>query len=679
MTIRAPRRRWLNFGLPMAVVLLVGGAAQAAELRSADEPARFLSALDLEGRAHRLAGDPHRAATVLVFMTTECPIAPEYVPELNRLAAEFCDKHVEFYGVLADRTVKRTAAVKFAADFKIEFPVLFDASGDLASTLGPTHVPEAFVLDPHGALAYHGRIDDRYAAPGQKRPQPTVHDLSDAVAAVLAGRPVETAVTEPVGCPLEKRTVAGTSSEVTFNRDIAPILFAQCAECHRPGEVAPFSLLTYEDAAKRADFLHQVTSSRRMPPWKAEISGARFVGERHLTEAQLALFEAWAKAGAPQGDPADLPPQPQFASGWRLGEPDLVVTAPEPYTLKAGTEDVFQHFIIPLEAAGGKTVVGFEFRPGNPAIVHHAILFLDRSGTARAKDAATPEPGYTTSGSIDIPVAGMLGVWTPGMTPRFYPEGIGMPVEPGTDLVLQLHLHPTGKDETDQSSVALYYADEGQKITAAQSIMVVGTLMIDIPAGASSHEVRSSVTLPTDVTLISLLPHLHLVGKEFKITATLPDRSEQSLMWIKDWDFYWQDNYVYEKPLTLPAGTQIDVLARYDNSSANPSNPSTPPARVLFGNESDDEMCFGLFQVVAQSERDQMKVRMAFMKSFMEAWQRSPIDEAGRAQIVEEAGKLFGAQGSQFLKAFGNAGKSKRKQRPDKQSDTAEASEESSN
>jgi thiol-disulfide isomerase/thioredoxin len=618
-------------------------------------PARFLFALDLDGKPHNIGDGDGYKAMAIVFLATDCPVSREYVPTLNRLAASLSDQPVKFYGVISDETLTRAQAAKFQKDFDIKFPVLFDASGEIADVLAPTNVPEAFVLDAAAQVVYRGRIDDWYAEPGKKRQQATTHDFADAIAAVSAGKPVETARTTPVGCPVEK--VAGDEELVpTFNRDIAPLLFARCAECHRPGEVAPFSLLSHTDAAKRAGFLATISRSRKMPPWTAEIGHGDFFDTRQLTEKQIALLEAWAKGGAPEGAADDLPPQPQFASGWKLGKPDVELIAPAPFTVPADGPDIFQHFIIPLNLDENKTIVGWEFRPGNAAVVHHAILFLDTMGVGRKRDAETPEPGYQTSGSIGIPVAGIVGVWTPGMIPRFFPDNVGLPLKKNADLVIQLHMHPSGKEETDQSQIALYFADKPVERTMAGAPLVIGSLMIDIPANAEDYTISSSVTLPIDVTLISLLPHMHLVGKEMKLTATLPDGAVKPLVWIKDWNFYWQNNYMYREPVRLPQGTRLDISSRYDNSSANPLNPSNPPKRVLFGNGSTDEMCFGIFQVLADRRSDEQKIGMALMQSAFKQWNESPIDAEGRKHILDEAGKLFGTDGA-TLNSLLNAGR----------------------
>jgi len=636
---------WLRaFGLAVASLVVIAAVCPAGDSQPSEiPPARFLTALDLEGTAHRLGDGEECRGAALVFMSSECPISREFVPELNRLAASAKEQGLKFYGILFEPGLKREAAVKFQQDFKVEFPLLFDASGEVASVLQPTHVPEAFVLNTASQVVYRGRIDNRYGDLGKKRPEPTTRDLADAIAAVASGNAVAEAKTKPIGCPVEAPQPGDEDEiEVTYNRDIAPILLAQCVECHRPGEVAPFSLLTYEDAAKRASFLAEVTESRLMPPWKAEIGHGRFLGERRLTDRQIAMLKHWAANKTPEGDPADKPPIPKFASGWRLGEPDLELVAPDKFTVKADGEDTFQHWIIPIDIPEDKEVVGFEFRPGNPAVVHHAILFLDNSGRGREKDAETPEPGYTTFGSIGIPTSGILGVWTPGMTPRFYPQNAGMKVRKGTDMVLQLHMHPSGKEETDQSRVALYFADKPIERAMSRGPFVVGSILIDIPAGKPDHEIRSSVTIPADVTLISLLPHMHLIGKEMKLTATLPGGEEKSLLWIKDWNFYWQDNYVYHEPLKLPAGTKLDIYCKYDNSADNPLNPRTPPERVFFGNGSGDEMCFGIFQIIVDNPSQEGRMQGALITTLLRDWNEAKLDDVAKQHILEEAGKLFG-------------------------------------
>jgi len=595
--------------------------------------------LDVEGNIHALGEVDGLEGIAFVFISSECPISRRYVPELNRLAQSDAADRIRFYGVLSDLSVSRQAAENFVSEFQVAFPVLLDTSRDLAALFTPTHVPQAFVVRASGQLVYRGRIDDQYANVDKRRPQAREKDLLAAMTAIANGDEVLVSRTAPVGCRFETMPIA---SDVTYARHIAPILLANCAECHRDGEVAPFSLLTYEDAAKRSQWIAEVTESRLMPPWKAATGHGDFLGERRLTERQIELISAWDAAGAARGDEADLPPQPEFPSGWRMGEPDVVLQAPAAYPVPADGPDVFQHFYVPIDIPEEKVVVGFEFRPGNPAVAHHSILMLDSRGLSRKLDAETPEPGWTSSGSVDA-VGGILGIWTPGMTPRRFSAGAGIPISPGTDLVVQLHLHPSGKPETEQSQIALYFADEDEPIETAISPvpMLMGSVIIDVPPGESRHRVASSVTLPAPITLLSVFPHMHLIAKEMKVTATKPSGETESLIWIPDWNFYWQDSYVYREPVDLPAGTRIDVEAYYDNSADNPFNPHSPPEPVRFGNGSNDEMCFAIFQTLENDERALRKIGRATMTTAMKAFNEAELTPEARVYIMNEMMKLF--------------------------------------
>jgi hypothetical protein len=619
----------------LRTVAAAGESSQKVDVRE-------LTLLDVRGVPQALIGNPQRMGTVFVFLSSECPISRQYVPELNRLAKAAESSKIGFYAVLSDASVTRVAALRFADEFHLEFPLLFDASQELAALFGPRHVPEAFLIDAGGVVRYRGRIDDVYPDIDKKRTEPSRRDLFEAMTALAGGRPIAVPHTEAIGCPFEGSKSEGTKAAVTYTRDIAPILFAHCAECHHPGEVAPFSLLTYQDAAKRAEGLARVTDRRLMPPWRADIHYGQFLDERRLTEREIALVKTWADHGAPEGDAADLPPQPKFASGWRLGKPDLVAEVPVPFTVPADGPDIFQHFVIPLNLTKDETLVAFEFRPGNRSVVHHAIVAVDTTGGARARDAQTPEPGWRTSGSIDASITGILGVWTPGMTPRFYSDNVGVALDKKVDVVVQLHLHPTGKRETDQSKIALYFAKTPVKRIMSRRPLLLGTLIIEVPPGKARYRTGSSVTLPVDLTLNSVFPHMHLIGKEMKITATLPDKSTRPLIWIKDWNFYWQDSYVYREPVHLPKGTRIEVEAYYDNSAQNPFNPSSPPKRVLFGNDTTDEMCFALFQAVADEPGAGRRMGQSMMRSFMEQWNTAPLSPDARTKIFAEAMKLFG-------------------------------------
>ncbi len=386
----------------------------------------------------------------------------------------------------------------------------------------------------------------------------------------------------------------------TFNKDVAPILFQNCANCHRPGEVAPFSLLTYADAKKHSSEIAELTQNRQMPPWKPEHGYGEFVGERRLSDQQIQTIQQWVKAGRPEGNASDLPPPPKFAEGWLLGEPDLVVTVPKAYTLHAEGRDVFRSFVVPLNLSEDKYIEALEFRPSNRKIVHHALFFLDSSHRARELDGSDGQPGFGRgAGGLGFIPSGGLGGWAPGLTPKRLPEGVARFVPKGADLVIQTHFHPSGKPESEQSTVGLFFAKKSPEKLFISSMRGLNRQSLDIPPGDKNYELSSSFTVPADVKLQGVFPHAHLVCKEVEVTATLPDGKNIPVIWIKNWDWDWQDEYLYTHPLDIPRGTQVHMRFKFDNSSDNPKNPSKPPKRVRWGEQTSDEMALVFFQILA--------------------------------------------------------------------------------
>lgn len=375
---------------------------------------------------------------------------------------------------------------------------------------------------------------------------------------------------------------------VTFTKDVAPIVFGHCTTCHRPGEVAPFTMMNYSDVKKRAKDIVNVVEDRLMPPWKAEPGHGEFVGERRLSDQQIRTLRAWVAQGAIEGDAKDLPAMPKFAEGWYLGEPDMIVKMPEAFEVPAEGRDVFRVFVVPMNLPEDKYVSAVEFRPSNRKVVHHALFFLDNSGAARALDERDPGVGYGELAGLGFIPSGGLGGWGPGFYPRPLPEGIARYVRKGSDLVIQTHFSTTGKAEREQSTIGIYFSKTKPKQVLQGSAL--RSREIDIPPGMKDYVVKASQTVPFDVSLISITPHAHLVCRDMKVWATFPDGSRKDLIWIKDWDWNWQDQYYYKEPVKLPAGTKLDMVYTYDNSSGNPRNPSSPPKRVRNGQQTHDEM-----------------------------------------------------------------------------------------
>ena len=415
---------------------------------------------------------------------------------------------------------------------------------------------------------------------------------------------------------------------VTFAETIAPIVYANCVTCHRAGQAAPFSLISYEDVAKRGALIARVTESRYMPPWHGDTDFGGFVGERRLTTEQIATIGAWVKQGMPRGDERRMPKLPEIvAEGWQLGQPDLVLEMPAGFDVRATGADVFRNFVIPTRITEDKWVRAIEYRPGARKVVHHAIFAAVPGGSLAAIDGADGRPGFGGMGTVGITGGGEsqgLGGWAVGATPQMLPEGIATRLPKGSDFLLQVHFHPSGKPETEKSLIGIHFAD-GPPARSLVSVSVPALFGvgagIDIPGGTKEYTIKDSLTLPADMKVYSAGAHAHYLARQMKAVATLPDGSARSLLWIKDWDFNWQDGYVYKQPFTLPKGTRIDVTITYDNSTENPRNPSNPPRRAVFGEQSFDEMGALLFDFELLNKAEMPAVEQVLGQRFKEAIQ----------------------------------------------------------
>jgi hypothetical protein len=411
-------------------------------------------------------------------------------------------------------------------------------------------------------------------------------------------------------------------ASVTYNRDIGPLLYRHCASCHRPGEAGPFPLLSYVDARKHALQIAAVTKSRYMPPWLPEHGYGDFVDEQRLTDKEIALIVEWVKNGAPEGsEPAPL--QPRFTDGWQLGRPDLVVTAREPYRVPGDGKDVFWNFILTPQVTSTRWVKAVEIRPGNRRLIHHANLLVDRARSSRVKEAhpGSGFPGMDLTIEADTfdPDSHFL-FWKPGSAPQVEPAGMAWRLDPGNDLVLNVHVQPTGKPEELQPSVGLYFTDRPQT-QFPMLIQLEHDGALKIPAGDSHFEIADDFTLPLDVHVLAVYPHAHYLGKVLEGYAILPSGQRKWLIRIPDWDLNWQAVYRYRDPVFLPKGTVISMRYQYDNSAGNPRNPFHPPRAVSGGNQSTDEMGHLWLQVLPTGAPDQrMVLQEALMKHRLEKY-----------------------------------------------------------
>jgi hypothetical protein len=425
--------------------------------------------------------------------------------------------------------------------------------------------------------------------------------------------------THAIGCKIYRESTAVAKvRDVTYHRDVQPILQKHCQECHRPGEVGPFSLMTYKQAVNWAQDIKDYTQRREMPPWKIS-EGIAFHNERRLSAQEIKTLADWADGGTPAGDPQDAPKARVFTQGWQLGTPDLILTPDDDYLLGPSGKDVFRCFVMPTKLGEDKYVAAVELRPGNPQVVHHLLLFIDTMEAARKleKDAQEKEknepvidvhtgkpspydrgPGYSRMMGVGfLPRGGMMG-WAPGIQPRYMPEGVGFHLPKNADVVMQVHYHRNGRAEKDRTQVGLYFAKKKIEHPYQAGPVTGGSgsgplrYFFSIPAGEERFKLDGDVWASQDFTLLTVTPHMHMLGKDIKLTMTPPDGKEQTIFTIHQWDYNWQEIYFLKEPIQVKAGTKFHVEAHYDNSDKNPLNPKTPPQRVTLGEQTYNEMCF---------------------------------------------------------------------------------------
>ena len=605
---------------------------QEASLQPSDVPIgakiSHLTFTTLRGDTHNLDTLTAQGPVVFTFLATECPVAQRYTMRLKRLHAEFSPKNTTFVAVYAnendseddvknyiakadypikrgevanlasgdvDDSIKRGEVTNLASGDVGLFPVVKDTTGKLARALGATMTPQAILVDTTHTVSYRGAIDDNRYEPRVKH-----HYLRDALLATHTGTPIPVQETPAFGCTLHLPET-DLHAEITYSQHIAPVLQKNCQTCHRQGEVAPFTLTDYSDAKAWATEIAEYTQARLMPPWKPASGYGDFKNERQLTDTEIQMIAHWVESGAPAGDLDAVPPAPQFPEGWALGEPDWIAEMPVEYEIEPEGEDEYRQFIIPTNFETDMYVQAVDVQPGNSKTVHHVIAYLDVNGEARKLDAQDPKPGYVTEGTgPGFDSAGTVGGWAPGVTPSVLPEGVGYLLPKGADIVMQVHYYRTGHLERDRSRLGVYFSK-----TATTTKLHIGDATNSdfvIPAGEAWYEVLASKNFKKDVYLLATMPHMHLLGRDMRLVATTPSGEKHNLIWIQDWDFNWQDIYHYREPIFLPAGTRVDLVSHFDNSSENPANPHDPPVPVGWGEKTTDEMCIGFLYYVKASE-----------------------------------------------------------------------------
>jgi len=519
---------------------------------------------------------------VVCFLGCDCPVAKLYAPRLKTLAQQFASQGVEFFSVNSNPQDSIAKLAKYAKDHGLDdsslsFPMLKDHDGRVALRFGATRTPEVFVIDSLGQLIYQGRIDDQYR-PGIVTDQPTRDDLRLAIEEHLAGKAVSIANAPAAGCRIAKRRPIAPDADVTYTRDISKILNKHCVECHRSGEIGPFALTDYEEIVGWADMMVEVIDNNRMPPWHASEDHAKFVNSRRMSDAEKETVRRWVESGTPFGNATESESSPSFASGWQIGQPDLVVPmASEPFSVPAGGTVEYQYFVVDPGFTEDRWVTAAEVVPGNRAVVHHGIAFV------------RPPDGVRVDGM------GWLSAYVPGQRmPPPEPHRARL-VPAGSKLVFQMHYTPTGKVEQDLSKIGLKFAGADQVTEELLTIVGINQAIEILPRQSDVTVDGDTEYLPVGGRLLAMSPHMHLRGKAFQVQIGRQGKNS-ILLDVPHYDFNWQHTYILEQPIELDSVDWLTFIATYDNSTKNPFNPD-PDEFVTWGDQTWEEMAIVFYEV----------------------------------------------------------------------------------
>ncbi len=580
--------------------------------------------VDVAGKKHAIEkGKP----VVLAWTARDCPMAKVYAPRLRQLAAEMMPRGVQFF--LIDSSSDATPE-QLRKSANSEVPLICDEHGALARLAGARSTTDAVLLDGDGHVEYRGAVDDQYGyqrdagqgAATYRKDAPARQFLRDAVAAVLAGQPVPTAATDPMGCLLEW-TPAPEAAKGTpvFYGDVEKIFRSHCTDCHQSDGYAPFSLVPYENARRHARMIAEVVDERRMPPWSASPAYGHFTNDPSLAAADIERINQWVEAGMPAGAAAKaLPPIPPRAE-WSIGKPDVIFET-EPADVAAEGQMPYRYVRIPTHLTEDHWVDATQIISTSPQVVHHVLIFIEDNAPAPAGAVRPWTPAFDEFSLLEGAKPGEALTWIGRMAPYIskdlnvggggglngsfattlaagrgmvYPPGRAKLLPAGATIVMQIHYTPDGTEHQSKTRLGLRFAK--QPPTEPVDSRSIATVAFEIPPGAPAYQVTATKVMQRDATLLSLRPHMHLRGKSFRYIAEFPDGTKEVLLDVPKWDFEWQVEYVLAKPRLLPKGTRLRAIATYDNSKDNPNNPD-PTKDVFFGLQSTEEMMIGYFEVV---------------------------------------------------------------------------------
>lgn len=616
----------------LACLFTVIGITPGTDMASAAEQTNIPSfqLSDPAGTVTEVAARSKPQITVVCFLGTECPLARLYGPRLSQLADEFANRNVRFIGVNSNLQDSPKEVIAFANEFRIKFPILKDPGNKVADLFGARHMAEVFVLDQTLAIRYHGRIDDQYQ-PGVMRLQPTRSDLRVALEELLAGKPVSLARTETTGCAIGRVKSPVPNPEVTYCKQVARVLNQQCVECHRPGEIGPFSLTDYDEVVGWGDTILETVNAGRMPPWNANPQHGHFRNSRLMPEADKDLLRAWVNAGMPYGDKVDLPVPPQFASGWQLPRPpDLVLKMRDrPFHIPATGTVEYQYFVVDPHFDEDHWVSAAQVIPGNRPTVHHCIVFV------RPPDGS------------DVRGVGYLTGYVPGQRSFSLPPNSARRVPAGSKFVFQMHYTPNGVEHDDVTQVGMNFIPESE--VAHEVITLLGIDQeFEIPPHAPDFPVQGSVGwFPKRAELLAIVPHMHVRGKAFEAVSRRGNQTE-ILLDVPRYDFNWQHVYEFAQPLKLADIDKLEFTARFDNSGKNPANPD-PTQTVTWGDQTWEEMAIGFYEVsVPRDTGDEPEPPRNKQKLIVRTGEDKTEADASE-QFVKEFFERFDKNGDRFV------------------------------
>ena len=614
-------RRSITF-LCALTLLATSSLLAETKTKSSQDASHTFRLPTAQGKVVELSTEPESKATVVCFLGAECPLARLYGPKLNEMQAAYAAQGVQFIGVNSNQQDSLEDVKQYVKRYEISFPMAKDYNNEVADRFHAVRTPEVFVLDQQLTVRYRGRIDNQYL-PGISRAETTTHDLKNALDQLLAGKPVEVSETKPNGCFIGRVKQNEVTTKLTFCKEVAGVLHRHCVECHRTGEIAPFSLTDYDEVRGWADTMLETIEDGRMPPWHASPKYGHYANARFMPEKDKEILREWVAGGMPYGDIKDLPELPKFREGWHLPRvPDVVYEMRKrPFIVPKEGVVEYQYFVVDPGFKEDQWVTGAQVLPGNRSVVHHAIVFI------RPPDGA------------DFRGIGWLTAFVPGQRINMLPPGRARKVPAGSKLVFQMHYTPTGSVAEDISKIGLIFGKD-EEITHEVFTLIGIDQEFEIPPHASDFPVSAKVRrIPPHAELLAIAPHMHLRGKSFRL-FTKQDKKKEILLDVPNYDFNWQHIYELNKPMSLDKVDGLEFTVKFDNSKDNPFNPD-PNEYVTWGDQTWEEMAIAFFEVAEPRKQKSQEAKAKPEKKLTKAEAKKQREAELKKELDKRAAAFF--------------------------------------